>query len=229
MARNPHFDAVLATMQEVHDKKNEDYADGHNPYSNFENTATLTGLTVPQVFHVMIGIKVERLRQLASGKAPNYESKKDTILDMANYCALWLSWEAKQDAEQINTDDTERPTKSELDQAIEIIEAMDPKGEALEAFWGEGVDTYDNNEARFEVTGDLSISTERKQGKLTPLDTDMHPHGVVLGPRKVSTLTGQDHDPPRYTKTQWDESIDLANKISSRNIAAMQDDEGVPV
>lgn len=211
MARNPHFDAVLATMQEVHDKKNEDYADGHNPYSNFENTATLTGLTVPQVFHVMIGIKVERLRQLASGKAPNYESKKDTILDMANYCALWLSWEAKQDADQINLDSIEEPTKSELEQAIDLIETMDPKGEALEAFWGEGVDTYDNNEARFEV------------------DTDMHPHGVVLGPRKVSTLTGQDHDPPRYTKTQWDESIDLANKISSRNIAAMQDDEGVPV
>lgn len=109
MARNPVFNEILDKMKRVHDKKNEDYADSSNPYSNFENTAKLTGLTVGQVFHVMISIKVERLRQLASGKTPNFESMEDTILDMANYCALWLSWIKLEEGRHVDTYDRGEP------------------------------------------------------------------------------------------------------------------------
>jgi hypothetical protein len=80
-------------MMALVDLKASDYADDANVFSNFENTATLTGLTVPQVFHVMISIKTERLRQLMSGKTPNFESREDTLKDLANYSALWIAWE----------------------------------------------------------------------------------------------------------------------------------------
>jgi len=92
MSRNPRFDAYLEHMHEIHEGKNADYSDDSNPYSNFEGTAELTGLTTEQVFHVQLGNKMERLRQLMSGKEPNHESLDDTILDLAVYAALWGSW-----------------------------------------------------------------------------------------------------------------------------------------
>ena len=92
MSRNPRFDAVLARIHDTHEKKNSDYADDSNPYSNFEGAAHLAGQTVDQVFHTLLGIKMERLRQLMTGKKPNYESLDDTLLDLATYAALWLSY-----------------------------------------------------------------------------------------------------------------------------------------
>jgi hypothetical protein len=97
MAKNPDFDAVLAQMESIHDSKNEDYAAGNNPYSNFEGTAAITGQSVDKVFQTMIGIKMERLKQLVgTDKEPNYESIDDTILDLANYAAIWLSYRQRQ-------------------------------------------------------------------------------------------------------------------------------------
>ncbi len=97
MASNADFEAVLTQMQRVHDAKNEDYAEGANPYSNFEGVARIVGVPVDQVFQTMIGIKMERLRQLVgTDKEPNFESIDDTILDLANYSAIWLSWRRRQ-------------------------------------------------------------------------------------------------------------------------------------
>jgi hypothetical protein len=96
MSRNPKFDAYLENMREIHDKKNSDYADDANPYSNFEGAARIAGVTVDTVFHVLLGVKMERLRQLVSGKEPNFESLDDTVLDLANYAALWGSYRAEE-------------------------------------------------------------------------------------------------------------------------------------
>jgi hypothetical protein len=96
MAQNPHFLQALDRMRDVHDRKNNDYAADDNPYSNFEGVAQLTGLSVEQVFFTLIGIKAERLKQLLSGKEVNFESKEDSVLDLAVYAALWLSWLDKQ-------------------------------------------------------------------------------------------------------------------------------------
>lgn len=93
--RNKFFDDTLKEMGRVHDLKNEDYAEDGNPYSNFEGTAGIAGCSVDKVFQVLIGIKMERLRQLTSGKEANFESLDDSILDLANYAALWKSWRAK--------------------------------------------------------------------------------------------------------------------------------------
>ena len=110
MARNPAFYKVLAEMGEVHNKKNQDYADEGNPYSNFEGAAKLANVSVDTVFQALIGIKVERLRQLTSGKTPNYESIDDTLLDLANYAALWLSYRRNETEKSRERDMEKHPT-----------------------------------------------------------------------------------------------------------------------
>lgn len=97
-------EAIFTEMIDLVNLKAEDYADSTNVFSNFENTAMLTGLTVPQVFHVLISIKTERLRQLMSGKAPNFESMEDTLKDLANYSALWIAWERAETAKAVFID-----------------------------------------------------------------------------------------------------------------------------
>lgn len=91
--RNPAFNALLDDMKELHDRKNEDYAGDGNPYSNFEFAAQTAGVTVEQVFRVLIGVKLARLNVLrASGKTPNHESIADTEKDLAVYAALLASY-----------------------------------------------------------------------------------------------------------------------------------------
>jgi hypothetical protein len=87
---------VFAECADLVDSKCHDYADTDNVFSNFEGAAAITGLSVPQVFHVMIGIKMERLRQIMSGKNMNFESAEDTMMDLTNYAALWIAWEREQ-------------------------------------------------------------------------------------------------------------------------------------
>ena len=82
------FDRMRATVE----SKANDYADDANVYSNFEGAAHLAGITVDEVFMVLIGVKVERLRQLMSGKEANHEAIDDTRLDLANYAALWQGY-----------------------------------------------------------------------------------------------------------------------------------------
>ena len=93
MPRNPAFDALLTRMGEIHDRKNQDYAQLANPYSNFEEAAAAAGITVDQVFAVLMGIKQARLKELTStSKIPNNESLQDTKLDLAVYAALRASY-----------------------------------------------------------------------------------------------------------------------------------------
>ena len=88
---------VLADMEALVASKCHDYADDANVYSNFEGSARIAGVSVETVFHVMIGIKIERLRQLTSGKVANHESLEDTLMDAANYFALWIGYRRQQE------------------------------------------------------------------------------------------------------------------------------------
>jgi len=93
MPNNPHFSGLLAEMAALHDQKNHDYAHDENPYSNFEEAAAEAGLTVAQVFAVMIGIKNARIRELErAGKDPQNESVLDSYMDRCMYTALDLSY-----------------------------------------------------------------------------------------------------------------------------------------
>lgn len=90
---NPKFDAALNRMKQIHDKKSQDYASETNRYSNFENTAVSAGTDVNTVFRVLVGVKLARLAELQSkDKVPNNESVMDSILDLAVYATLWLSY-----------------------------------------------------------------------------------------------------------------------------------------
>ncbi len=96
IANHPVF-AVFDRMRATVESKANDYADDSNVYSNFEGAAHLAGITVDEVFMVLIGVKVERLRQLMAGKEPNHEAIDDTRIDLANYAALWQGY-AEQEA-----------------------------------------------------------------------------------------------------------------------------------
>jgi hypothetical protein len=93
VAQNPAFHALLKRMAETHDKKNADYAQDGNPYSNFEEAAANAGCSVDTVFRVLIGIKLARLKELLKGeKTAQNESIEDSKLDLAVYTALWVSY-----------------------------------------------------------------------------------------------------------------------------------------
>ena len=96
MARNPRYTALLAEMQAMHDRKNEDYASAANPYSNFEQAGALAALfsdAVDIAFATLIGVKLARLGELkGKGKTPKNEAVEDTFLDLAVYASLWGSY-----------------------------------------------------------------------------------------------------------------------------------------
>lgn len=85
---------ILEEMADVLESKRHDYAASAWD-DNFTGTAHLTGLDPEQVFHVLVGVKVERLRSLLGSKGkglPRNEPIDDTLLDLANYAALWLAY-----------------------------------------------------------------------------------------------------------------------------------------
>jgi hypothetical protein len=93
--KNARFAMLLGEMDALHDKKNADYAEDGNPYSNFEFAAEVAkGFTgTDAVFATMIGIKLARLKELrGKGKTPMNESAADSLRDLAMYAALWTSY-----------------------------------------------------------------------------------------------------------------------------------------
>lgn len=92
-AVNPKFEAALNKMRVMHNKKAADYSPSENRYKNFESAAISAGTTIDVVFRTLIGIKLARLAELQNnGKTPENESVMDSILDLANYSTLWLSY-----------------------------------------------------------------------------------------------------------------------------------------
>ena len=90
------FTQILQKMQEIHNRKNHDYSNDSNPFSNFDITSELVQhfkKPIDQTFIGIIGIKLARLAELLStDKIPNNESIDDTFIDLANYCVLWGAW-----------------------------------------------------------------------------------------------------------------------------------------
>jgi len=95
MGLNPKFDAILARMAEMHDRKSSDYAKAENRYSNFEVAGQLGAMFLRPVdiaFATLIGVKLARLAEL-QGRPPRNESVADTQLDLAVYATLWASYD----------------------------------------------------------------------------------------------------------------------------------------
>ena len=90
----PDFMESLRVMAEVHKKKNDDYASGDNPFSNFDVQEYIGNLfhnIRDKVFAIMIAVKIARLATLLNkkGEEPNNESIEDSFIDAANYILIW--------------------------------------------------------------------------------------------------------------------------------------------
>jgi hypothetical protein len=98
--RNPYFNDTLATMAQLHDRKNHDYAEDDNPFSNFEMAASYASVPVQKVFDVLLGVKQARIDELtakiANGDPPRNESLEDSRLDRAVYAALSVAYSRRQ-------------------------------------------------------------------------------------------------------------------------------------
>jgi hypothetical protein len=87
MGRNPKFDELLTEIAILHDRKNADYADDADPLSNFRRSAKL-GIDPFMGTLVRLSDKWSRIEQLASGKDPQNESLRDSLVDSAVYALI---------------------------------------------------------------------------------------------------------------------------------------------
>jgi len=93
--RIPEFIEILDASKAIHLKKNADYANANNPFSNFERSATLIEwFTSPidKSFIALIATKLARIAELSDGRSPNNESLDDSFLDLVTYCGLWAAY-----------------------------------------------------------------------------------------------------------------------------------------
>ncbi len=83
----------LKQIEEIHRRKNDDYASTDNPFSNFdvaEYGLRLFPSAYDQVFVWPIFTKLARLSVLLNrNNAPNNESIEDSFIDIATYILLW--------------------------------------------------------------------------------------------------------------------------------------------
>lgn len=85
--RNPAFTKLLSEITELHDRKNQDYARDDDPLSNFRRAQRL-GVAPFVGILVRMSDKWSRLEELASGKTPQNESMRDTLIDLSVYALL---------------------------------------------------------------------------------------------------------------------------------------------
>ena len=90
--RIPEFIELLDASKAIHLKKNQDYANADNPFSNFERAAELISWfsnKTDKAFMGLIGNKLARIAELSDGRIPNNESLDDSFLDLLTYVGLW--------------------------------------------------------------------------------------------------------------------------------------------
>lgn len=86
---------ILDQIKEIHERKNQDYAQSTDPFSNFKRSAVVTEWfndKVDKSFVNLIGVKLARLAELRNGKEPKNESVQDSFLDLCTYCCLWYAY-----------------------------------------------------------------------------------------------------------------------------------------
>lgn len=83
-----HFDAFTQKMHQVLMGKGDDYANSDR-LSNFKVVGNICGISAEMSCLTLVATKVARLGVLLhSKKAPNNESIRDSVLDLANYAVL---------------------------------------------------------------------------------------------------------------------------------------------
>lgn len=77
---------ILIKCADLIEKKSKDYNGGtikRDDYAIFGRQSHMQA----------VWTKVLRLRSLMDNPTPNFESLNDTLMDLANYSAIWCDWE----------------------------------------------------------------------------------------------------------------------------------------
>lgn len=82
-----HFDDFTKKQTDILFKKGNDYANSDR-LSNFKLAGNICQLSPAQQILSLIATKVARLGVLLTGKTPNHESIRDSVIDLANYAVL---------------------------------------------------------------------------------------------------------------------------------------------
>jgi hypothetical protein len=85
--RNPKFNALVDEILALHDRKSSDYSEDGDPLSNFKR-ASKFGVTPFKGVLVRLSDKWSRIEQLTSGKTPQNESLRDSLIDNAVYSLI---------------------------------------------------------------------------------------------------------------------------------------------
>ena len=104
LPRIPEFIELLDSSKAIHLKKNQDYANASNPFSNFERSAELISWfsnDTDKAFIALIGTKLARIAELSDGRTPNNESLDDSFLDLVTYCGLWAAYVKRRNKEKV--------------------------------------------------------------------------------------------------------------------------------
>lgn len=85
---HPRFYELLKEMEDLHDRKNNNYSTENDPLSNLRQCEEF-GVRAPLGTMVRMADKWSRLVQLMNGKPDLVgESLKDTLIDLSVYCLL---------------------------------------------------------------------------------------------------------------------------------------------
>jgi hypothetical protein len=89
--REQVFHEVVDKMLEVYLAKNRDYG---NSFDRILDEISIMGEKPELVFYIRAMDKLNRIMTLAGGKEPAVKDEKiqDTVLDLANYSVMFLSW-----------------------------------------------------------------------------------------------------------------------------------------
>lgn len=77
------FREITENMADLYERKNSDYGNNFDEVNN--EFGEIAGL-------IRLSDKLARLKSLADKKAQVNESKKDTLIDLANYAIMQLMW-----------------------------------------------------------------------------------------------------------------------------------------
>lgn len=122
---NEHYNLILDTMRDTFEKKNHDYGDSTQKlYEQFSES-----------YFIRIADKFNRINTLLTNNDdPKVDEKlEDTILDLANYCVLWLANKNYVDERENEVDPYDKHVSIyEFDSIVDLIQFVDDMIEKLE-------------------------------------------------------------------------------------------------
>lgn len=125
---NQHYNLILENMRDTFEKKNHDYGDSTQKlYEQFNES-----------YFIRIADKFNRINTLLTNNDdPKVDEKlEDTILDLANYCVLWLANKNYVDERESLETPKDAYDKHvsiyEFDSIVDLIQFVDDMIEKLE-------------------------------------------------------------------------------------------------